>query len=133
MQEIYKLFNPSEDRSRCSDGAGRLWIRAGKRCKDLGFSSPTQAIGSHVHAKDKTFIDVGMIQEVWFVSEPGMWSLILASKSAMAKEFKQILTRAVLPSIRKSGYYLDPGAAKTQLEALHVEILNHPNWTADAD
>ena len=60
-----------------------------------------------------------------------MWSLILASKSSKAKEFKRLLVSVVLPSIRKNGYYIDPNATKTQLESLRRDILHHANWTVD--
>lgn len=131
MQEIQELFNPAGLRTNYVDDAGMLWVHGGKLCEALGFSNPTQAIGLHVQAEDKTLVDVGAIQDAWFVSEPGMWSLILASKSSKAKEFKRLLVSVVLPSIRKNGYYIDPNATQAQLESLQRDILHHANWTVD--
>lgn len=46
------------------------------------------------------------------INESGLYSLILSSKLPGAKKFKRWVTGEVLPSIRKSGGYLAPAAAK---------------------
>lgn len=40
-----------------------------------------------------------------YVSEAGLYSLILSSKAPFAKEFRRLVTREILPSIRKYGSY----------------------------
>src|SRR3954454_16911303 len=42
-----------------------------------------------------------------FITESGLYSLILSSKLPQAKEFKRWITSEVLPSIRKSGNYIN--------------------------
>lgn len=42
-----------------------------------------------------------------FINESGLYSLIMSSKLPQAKEFKRWITSEVLPSIRKSGQYID--------------------------
>ena len=44
-------------------------------------------------------------QEVIFINESGLYSLILSSKLPQAKAFKRWVTSEVLPSIRKTGRY----------------------------
>ena len=49
-------------------------------------------------------------QEMTTVNEPGLYTLVLGSRKAEAKRFKRWVTHEVLPSIRKMGSYVVPGA-----------------------
>lgn len=49
--------------------------------------------------------DMGRIQEMMIVNEPGMYSLTLGSRKPEAKAFKRWVTHDVLPTIRKTGRY----------------------------
>ena len=40
-----------------------------------------------------------------FISESGLYSLVMSSKKAEAKAFKRWVTTVILPSIRKTGSY----------------------------
>ena len=60
-----------------------------------------------------------------FISESGLYSLVLGSQKAEAKVFKRWITNEVLPSIRKTGQYtLDTGAnmSKKRAELEMAEI-----------
>jgi len=50
-------------------------------------------------------------QPVLIINEPGLYSLILRSRKPQAKEFKRWVTHEVLPTIRKTGAYIDPASA----------------------
>lgn len=43
----------------------------------------------------------------WLINESGLYSLILSSKLESAKQFKRWITNEVLPSIRKTGGYVN--------------------------
>ena len=43
--------------------------------------------------------------ETWFVNEPGLYHVILTSRSEKAKPFRRTVMHDILPSIRKNGYY----------------------------
>ncbi len=47
----------------------------------------------------------GGMQDMEFVSESGLYSLIIRSRKPVAKPFQKWVTREVLPSIRKTGTY----------------------------
>lgn len=51
------------------------------------------------------------------VSEPGLYSLILRSRRPEAKAFKRWVTHVVLPSIRRTGAYAVPAAARPTLSS----------------
>jgi prophage antirepressor-like protein len=47
----------------------------------------------------------GGMQDMEFVSESGLYSLIIRSRKPVAKPFQKWVTREVLPSIRKNSTY----------------------------
>ena len=82
----------------------------------LGYSNTKKAILDHVDADDKTLIQRS--QNVTFeipnrgmtiINESGLYSLILSSKLESAKAFKHWVTAEVLPTIRKTGGYINQG------------------------
>lgn len=50
----------------------------------------------------------GLSGETNFISEPGLYKLIGASRKPAAKRFNRWVTHEVLPSIRKHGAYMTP-------------------------
>lgn len=51
---------------------------------------------------------LGGIQQMVVINESGLYSLILTSRKPEAKAFKKWITNEVLPSIRKTGVYVNP-------------------------
>lgn len=43
--------------------------------------------------------------DTWFITESGLYTVIIRSRSNKAKPFRRWVTHEVLPSIRKQGYY----------------------------
>ena len=52
-----------------------------------------------------------------YLSEAGLYSLIISSRLRSAKEFKNWITRDILPSIRKFGYYQSKKNCKSRKKA----------------
>jgi prophage antirepressor-like protein len=76
----------------------------------LGYSNGRKALIDHVDAEDKgvTKCDtLGGMQELTVINESGLYSLILSSKLPNAKKFKHWVTAEVLPTIRKTGGYVN--------------------------
>lgn len=100
------------------DADGEPLFHVGDLCAILGHTNPSQAIRQHVDACDLTKREVidslGRIQVANFVTEPGMWALILSSHAENAKPVKRWVTAEVLPAIRKTGSYTAPGATAYQ-------------------
>lgn len=69
----------------------------------------------------------GQNREVNFITESGLYSLVLRSRKEEAKKFKKWVTSEVLPSIRKTGKY---SIAQPSLESMTPEqLLNAPKST----
>ena len=56
------------------------------------------------------------------ITESGLYDLVLSSKKKEAKDFRRWITKEVLPSIRKNGYYIDNNnITQEQLDKLQKE------------
>lgn len=78
-------------------------------CDVLGIGNVTDT-KNRLDDNEFEFIEVadsiGKKQEILFVNESGLYSVILRSNKPEAKKFKKWVTSEVLPSIRKHGVYM---------------------------
>jgi prophage antirepressor-like protein len=80
----------------------------------LGYANSKDALASHVDSEDKeilqrsenTTFDIPN-RGLTVINESGLYSLILSSKLPNAKKFKHWVTAEVLPTIRKTGGYVN--------------------------
>lgn len=77
---------------------------------------------------------MGRMKQIVFVSEAGMYEVILRSNSEKAKSFRKWVCGEVLPSIRKSGGYMVAKADETpeQLMARALEVAHETLARRDA-
>ena len=59
---------------------------------------------------------LGGVQEMFYVNEPGLYSLVLGSRKPEAKAFKRWITHEVIPAIRKHGMYATAETVEQMLE-----------------
>jgi anti-repressor protein len=94
-------------------------------CRALGYSNGRDAVAKHVDdddvAKRDTTDSIGRTQQLTYVNESGMYSLVLGSKLESAKKFKHWVTSEVLPAIRKSGTYSVEQLSRKQLALMVVQ------------
>ncbi|AXF40189.1 anti-repressor Ant [Paenibacillus phage Jacopo] len=86
---------------------GQPWWLAKDICSVLDHSDVSMAV-KRLDEDEKltqTLFVSGQNRNVWFVNEPGLYSLILTSRKPEAKQFKRWVTHEVLPAIRKTGMY----------------------------
>ena len=88
------------------------WFVAADVCKALEIGNPSQAT-SRLDADERftTLISndsaaTGKSQAL-FVNESGLYSLVLGSRKPEAKQFKRWITHEVIPTIRKTGGYVN--------------------------
>lgn len=77
-------------------------------CKAIGINNP-RMVRNRIDKEDVSQIDTPTtsgIQSITYVTESGMYDVILRSDSPQAKPFRKWVTSEVLPSIRKSGGYM---------------------------
>lgn len=101
---------------------GEPWFHHGDVCKILQHSNPTVA-ARMLDDDESDMLDLREVSagqtalnsnfptpatgnsQARFVTEPGLYNLILSSKAPGAKGFRRWLTREVLPSLRRTGSY----------------------------
>lgn len=109
MTSELKVFeNPAFGQVRTVEIDGEPYFVGKDVATILGYSNPRDAISKHVDDEDEGVAKcdtLGGRQEILFINESGLYSLILSSKLPGAKEFKRWVTSEVVPSIRKTGGY----------------------------
>ncbi len=103
--------------------SGEPWFVGKDVAVALGYSNTKDAISAHVDSEDKRIIlrSENTTLEIpnrglTIINESGLYSLILSSKLPSAKEFKHWVTSEVLPSIRKTGGYVNPSQSDLFLD-----------------
>lgn len=91
-----------------SDGSLTLSDTKGHSAEDEAEADVTDGYGSSSSEQSKFPLvadSAGRKQQVVWINESGLYSLIMSSKLKTAKDFQHWVTHDVLPSIRKHGVY----------------------------
>lgn len=110
MNNSLTLFTYQGMNLRTSLINGEPWFVAKDVCEVLDITNSRDAL-NRIDEDEKGVVLTdthGGKQEVTAVNEPGLYSLILGSRKAEAKQFKRWITHEVIPAIRKHGGYLTP-------------------------
>lgn len=110
---------------------GEPWFVGKDVAEALGYTNPQKAVRDHCKAPKP----VGGEQNVHphrldpqtvIISEPDMLRLIVGSKLPAAERFERWVFEEVLPSIRKTGAYVDPAAPGAMgVQAQPMPYLSH--------
>lgn len=88
-------------------------------CRALEMSNPTM-VAQRLDEDERTKLDLGRSGETNFITESGLYAVILRSDKPNAKKFRKWVTSDVLPSIRKHGAY----ATKDTID----KIISNPDY-----
>ena len=106
--EIFKNEEFGEIRTLMIDG--EPWF-VGKDIADiLEYRNGSRDINRHIDEEDRRksmIFDGNQNKETIIINESGLYSLILSSKLPNAKKFKRWVTTDILPTIRKTGGYIN--------------------------
>ena len=95
-------FNDTEVRSITEEN--EIWFALVDVCKILELSNPRR-VAQRLDDDERRNFKLPRQGNTWFVNEPGLYHVILTSKSEKAVPFRRWVTHEVLPSIRKQGFY----------------------------
>lgn len=108
MNEI-KIFNNEEFGSvRVMEIDGKTWFMGNDIASALGYSDTAKAI--RTHCKGVAEMDTptnGGMQKVKYISEGDIYRLVIKSKLPKAEKFESWIFDEVLPTIRKTGGYVN--------------------------
>lgn len=107
---------------------GEPWFVGKDVAEVLGYARPNDALQQHCKGavKRRPLSTPGGTQELRIISEPDMLRLIVGSKLPAAEAFERWVFEVVLPSIRKTGAYVDPKAPGAMgVQAQPMPYLSH--------
>lgn len=109
MNNIQVFNNPEFGDIRTVEIDGEPWFVGKDVADNLGYQNGSRDINRHVDEDDKQkmmLFDGNQKKETIIINESGLYTLILGSKLPSAKRFQHWVTSEVLPSIRKTGAYV---------------------------
>lgn len=108
--QLYNYHSEEEQQMndfRTVEIEGELWFVAKDVCDILGIKNSRDAVSSL--DDDEKLVSViptsGQNRSVNLVNESGLYALIFRSNKPSAQKFRKWVTKEVIPSIRKKGYY----------------------------
>jgi len=123
MNQMQNVFNFQNNELRTIQNGDYVWFAGKDVCAVLDIKNTTQAL-QRLDDDEVTMFNIGgLIGETNFVNESGLYSLVLGSRKAEAKEFKRWITREVIPSIRKTGSYQQKEMTPSELALLQAQNL----------
>lgn len=105
MNQLQQVFNYHSHNVRTVIMDNEIWFIAKDVCEVLEIKNTSDALKRLDEDEVTRFNLGGLSGEINIVSEAGLYSLILGSRKAEAKQFKRWITHEVLPSIRRKGSY----------------------------
>jgi len=110
------------------------YFNANQVCQMLGYNNVKKALNTNVEKKNilpirDIVVDYKILYKniqgsTKFLSESGLYSLILKSRKDNAREITDWITNEVMPSIRKRGEYKLNHKFKKQIDRLNLELEN---------
>ena len=102
-----QTLNFKAQQVRVREVQSEAWFSAVDVTRILGYKNSAQAVADNVSPKHIRQICLGEKgRSPTFISEPGLYELILKSRLPAAVEFKDWVCEEVLPAIRKTGRYI---------------------------
>lgn len=105
MNEL-QIFNNSEfGQIRTITKDNEHWFCLADVCKALELTN-SRIVAERLEEDERRKLDLPRQGETWFITESGLYAVILRSDKPNAKKFRKWVTSEVLPSIRKNGGYI---------------------------
>lgn len=127
MENQVRIIGTSEDPLFClKDVCDILELRVDKVVERLTSDNNREAddpLSKGVVSKQAFTDSKGRIQQMYFVNEDGLYDTILDSRKPIAKQFRKWLTKEVLPSLRKTGIYIDKDHDKIRRFGINVRLV----------
>ena len=125
MNEIQVFNNPQFGAVRTAGTADNPMFCLADVCQAIGITN-ARNVKSRLDEEDVHLVDTptaGGTQQITFVTESGLYDVIIRSDSEQAKPFRKWVTSDVLPSIRKHGMYATEATVESMLNDPENAIL----------
>jgi len=107
---VNQLFKYGDNEVRTVMIEGEPWFILNDICAVLELSNPRmvkERLGDDVSSTYPIVDRIGRTQQATIINEDGMYDVILESRKPEAKAFRKWVTSEVLPTIRKTGGYVN--------------------------
>lgn len=101
-------------------------------CKALELSN-SRVVSARLDDDERRKLELPRQGETWFITESGLYAVILRSDKPNAKKFRKWVTSEVLPSIRKNGGYIDGQEHLSDEELMAKALVVANNKIAERD
>lgn len=98
-------FNFGAHAVRVTTRDNQPWFVANDVCEALGYRNTSKAINDHIDEDERYNESLERGGSMLFISESGLYALVLRSRKPEARKFAKWVTSEVLPSIRQTGGY----------------------------
>lgn len=127
MEQAIQIFsNPQFGEIRTAGTADNPMFCLADVCSAIGIAN-ARNVKTRLDEDDVRLVDttdnLGRAQQVTFVTESGLYDVIIRSDSESAKPFRKWVTGDVLPSIRKTGGYIAATNDMTDEEIMAKALL----------
>ena len=125
MKDIQVFKNPQFGAVRTAGTADNPMFCLADVCQAIGITN-ARNVKSRLDEEDVHLVDTptaGGTQQITFVTESGLYDVIIRSDSEQAKPFRKWVTSEVLPSIRKHGMYATEATVESMLNDPENAIL----------
>ena len=109
MNDLQIFENKDFGKVRTVTLNGAPWFVAADVCRALDIANSRDAV-KRLDDDERGVVStdtLGGVQEMTVVNESGLYSLVLGSRKPEAKQFKRWITHEVIPTIRKTGGYVN--------------------------
>lgn len=126
MNELKIFSNPEFGEIRTVEKENEVWFVGKDVASALGYKDTINALKAHIEIEDKDRWQITTQfgeKDTTIINESGLYSLVLSSKLPTAKQFKRWVTSEVLPTIRKTGGYINGAEAMSDDEIMAKALL----------
>lgn len=110
MNKIQEFFNEKFGTVRTITIDGVVYFVASDIARALGYKNPQKAIRDHCKRVNESFIPSnGGEQKANVITKSDIYRLIVRSKLESADEFESWIFDEIMPTIEKTGAYIEPG------------------------
>ena len=113
------------------DNSDKIWFNSKQLTQAIGYSDSRDALKKHTDEKDREYLkninhsyNISQQPMSVYLTEAGMYKLILRSKMPKTEKFSNRVTDEVLPSIRKFGLYELKKSSEKDRDSL-LEKINY--------
>lgn len=122
MQAL-QTFNFNDQSIKIQNADNQIWFCGADVARAIGYKNPAEAIADNVSAKNSRALDLGKKgRKPIFISEAGLFELIMRSTLPAAAQFQDWAHEEVFPSILRTGTY----TGKMPLEELGSLMADLP-------